>query len=92
MKVNRRINKSARKLKNLGLYKHDRGEILKEVYSLKSRFFTSRPERLEYELGNFIAYNNGKTFYQKRSESLTVDATETDLRFRKDVIYDAIFG
>ena len=83
-------------MKCLGLSKSERIEILQEAYSLTGRLLTNKRERLEWELGNFIAYKNGKTFYKERSDDPSFDAhlesQETSLDFTKEVLYDSVFG
>ncbi len=94
--VNKRLSKSARKMKDLGLYKHERKEILRGAYSPIARLFTTKREKLEWELGNFTQGNQGETFYRERSGNpyfdSHFDSKEVAQNFTKGVIYDAVFG
>ncbi len=95
MKINKRLSKSAAKMKDLGLYKPERKDVLKTAYSLWGRL-TGKREKLEWELGNFLLPINGKTFYKERSGDPYFDAhfdsQEVSTDFARDVLYESVFG
>lgn len=95
MKFNKDLLDSARKMRKMGLEREEVNEILDRTYSLTGRLL-GRRTRLERELGKFIAYNNGKTFYQDRPEDKDTCSREYSREvssdFTKRVLYRIIFG